>query len=445
MWGILFKRYILYAVLIVASASRSFADTATSMPMTSPPPIDFGSAPSGEVPILFNDQHVYARPDTLRHGRLLAALVKDSAILVPLRSMFEQMGATVSYDAATKSATASKPGSEVHVTLGKNEVLINGESRPLDVAPIMYQGVLLVPVRVISEALGAYVEWVPDQHLIVVRYVAATPVPTPPPTPVPTPVLTPAKPPARAMAPKEWQVSLTPYVWLPSINGLLHYDISQIPGGGSGTLSLSAGPSGYLNKLDSGLAFTGDAHNRYFDVFTDFLWMNLSNVSTTSATVTGPHGRVQLPVTFHADARLTDSLWTVGVGAPVFEDPGVTADLFLGFRAMQTRSSNIWTLTTPSPYIDSSGSASFTTTVWDLIGGGKMNIYLTPDKAWFIPMYADVGSGTFGSTWQYVGGIGYGRRGSVELVYRGLAYTSKSGPLSNLRLSGPALGYTFRF
>ncbi len=152
---------------------------------------DFGSPPSGEIPILFNDRHVYANPDTLRQGRVLAALVKNGQLLVPLRSMFEQMGATVTYDGASKSVKASKPGSEVQVTLGKNEVLINGESRPLDVPPMMYKGVMLVPVRVISEALGAYVQWVPEQRVCVVRYIPPTPVPTPPPTPVPTPAPTP--------------------------------------------------------------------------------------------------------------------------------------------------------------------------------------------------------------------------------------------------------------
>ena len=38
---------------------------------------------------------------------------------------------------------------------------INGETRPLDVPPMMYQGQILVPVRVISEGMGAYVQWVP--------------------------------------------------------------------------------------------------------------------------------------------------------------------------------------------------------------------------------------------------------------------------------------------
>jgi len=163
---------------------------------------DFGSPPSGSYPIIFNDHHVYSRPDVDREGRVLSALVRGNTILVPLRSMFEQMGAVVSYDDQTKTAIVSKPGSEIRVTVGKPEVEINGETRPLDVPPEIYQGVVLVPVRVISEAMGAYVQWLQDKHVVVVRYVPApapTSAPAPPPpaptaTPAPASTLPPAAP-----------------------------------------------------------------------------------------------------------------------------------------------------------------------------------------------------------------------------------------------------------
>ncbi len=86
------------------------------------------------------------------------------------------------------------------MTVGKPEVVINGETRPLDVPPEMYQGHVVVPVRVISEGMGAYVQWVPDRRIVVVRYLPPTPPPPPPPpaasppappTPAPTPVPTP--------------------------------------------------------------------------------------------------------------------------------------------------------------------------------------------------------------------------------------------------------------
>ena len=164
------------------------------------PPANFGSPPSGQIPILFNDHHVYTKPDELKQGRVLAALVRGGTILIPLRSMFEQMGATVSYDPASKTVDVTKPGADVKVTVGKPEVVINGETRPLDVPPEMYQGHVVVPVRVISEGMGAYVQWVPDRRVVVVRYLPPTPPPAPvpttaasaPPTPAPTPVPTPA-------------------------------------------------------------------------------------------------------------------------------------------------------------------------------------------------------------------------------------------------------------
>ncbi len=176
------------------------------------PPADFGTPPSGEVPILFNDRHVYTKPDRLKANRVLAALVRGNTILIPLRSMFEQMGATVSYDPASKTVDVSKPGSDVKVTVGRPEVVINGESRPLDVPPEIYKGSVVVPVRVISEGMGAYVQWVPDRRIVVVRYVAAPPPSTPPPPVVtpPPPVVTPP-PPVVTPSPSPTPVAKNPY------------------------------------------------------------------------------------------------------------------------------------------------------------------------------------------------------------------------------------------
>ena len=185
----------------VAAGIGTTPVAAQPIPPSLAPSPEFGSAPSSLVPILFNDHHVYAKPDTLRANRVLAALVRGGTILIPLRSMFEQMGARVSYDPATKTADVSKPGADVKVTVGRSEVVINGESRPLDVPPEIYDGTIVVPIRVISEGMGAYVQWVPDRRVVVVRYVAA-PVPTPESTPVPaTPAPQPTAPPVATPAP----------------------------------------------------------------------------------------------------------------------------------------------------------------------------------------------------------------------------------------------------
>ena len=152
------------------------------------PAAGFGNPPSGEIPILFNDRNVYAKPDLVKRGRVLAALVKNGQMYVPLRSMFERLGATVSASPDGKTITVSNGSASVNVTLGSNEVVINGEKRPLDVPPMLYDGIVYVPVRVLSEAMGAYVLWIPERHVVVVRYVPVvasvqSPVPSPPPPP----------------------------------------------------------------------------------------------------------------------------------------------------------------------------------------------------------------------------------------------------------------------
>jgi hypothetical protein len=258
-----------------ASGTGTSATSGTKVADATMHPMNFGNPPSGEVPILFNDHHVYANPDTLRQGRVLAALVKGGTILVPLASMFEQMGGTASYDAASKSVTAKKDGAEVQVTLGKNEVIINGESRPLDVPPMMYKGNLLVPVRVISEALGAYVEWVPSQHVCVVRYLPPTPVPTPAASVAPTPVPTP---------------SPTPLATVKPVQGFLQGGVTsgKVANEFAANERDSTGPSNSSNGLNGSYVAAG---GYFFDPFLVKVdWRQDSYPTTNNASFNGGPG-----------------------------------------------------------------------------------------------------------------------------------------------------------
>lgn len=205
--------------LVVGSCATGVA---TAQPVAS----NFGTPPSGDVPILFNDRHVYAKPDRLRGNRVLAAVVKGGVVLVPLRSLFEEMGATVEYDASRKRVTVSKPGAAVAVTLGKSIVEVNGEERPLDVPPEIYRGVLVVPLRVLSEGMGAYVAWAADKRLVVVRYVALPTATAPPATPA-APTSPPTAAPAVAPTPAPTAMPLAAATELPYEKFLAaDYDLS---------------------------------------------------------------------------------------------------------------------------------------------------------------------------------------------------------------------------
>ena len=290
------------ALILFGFGNAALAASKDPQSSTTEGAADFGGPPSGEIPILYNDHHVYSKPDELKQSRVLAALAKGGTIFVPLRTMFEQMGATVSWNAASKSVTAEKPGVSVQVTVGKNEVVINGETRPLDVPPEMYQGVVVVPVRVMSEALGAYVLWVPAQRICVVRYIPPTVVPTPPPTPVPTAPPTPEPTPTATAT--------------PSYNGFLQGAVAsskiynEFAAGQTCCRSYSAS-GGYAFK-DSPLAVKVDYRDDTY-LTSDNLTDPLGNHYTSFSTIDG--GTALTPV-FKARQTTLDGRLEYQIAAP---------------------------------------------------------------------------------------------------------------------------------
>ena len=84
----------------------------------------------------------------------------DGRTLVPLRAIFEALGATVEWDQATKTASSTLGKDSVSLTLGSNIMKKNDETITLDVAATIIDGRTLVPARAIAEAYGCAVNWV---------------------------------------------------------------------------------------------------------------------------------------------------------------------------------------------------------------------------------------------------------------------------------------------
>lgn len=81
------------------------------------------------------------------------------SLVVPLRGIFEALQAEVNYSRATRSIRANKGNTVVELTLGSREARINGRPIFLDVAADTIGGSTMVPLRFVSEALGAEVKW----------------------------------------------------------------------------------------------------------------------------------------------------------------------------------------------------------------------------------------------------------------------------------------------
>jgi hypothetical protein len=98
-------------------------------------------------------------------------ILGNSRTLVPLRAITEALGATVTWDAATGTATVALGDREVVVTLGSSRIVIRQAGLAdqvvvCDTAPVLAGSRTLIPVRALAEALGLKVSYDGASHTV---------------------------------------------------------------------------------------------------------------------------------------------------------------------------------------------------------------------------------------------------------------------------------------
>ncbi len=88
--------------------------------------------------------------------------------MVPLRKIFEALGASVDWDQATKTVTATKGDTTIKLTIGSNIIYINDSIVTLDTPACVIDDRTLVPVRAISEAYDCYISWDSEQQTVLI-------------------------------------------------------------------------------------------------------------------------------------------------------------------------------------------------------------------------------------------------------------------------------------
>lgn len=80
-------------------------------------------------------------------------------ILIPVRFVSEELGAKVDWDLANQKVTITDSSHTVVLIVGKKQITVNGKTKTLDTAASVKNSRTYVPIRFVSEALGATVEW----------------------------------------------------------------------------------------------------------------------------------------------------------------------------------------------------------------------------------------------------------------------------------------------
>jgi Copper amine oxidase N-terminal domain len=131
------------------------------------------AASAQSVTVIVNGQTMnFTQPPIVRTGR----------VFVPLRGVFEQLGASVVYSNGQINATGN--GRSISLTIGSTQATVGGQPETLDVAPFIVASTTFVPLRFISQALGATVNWNDSTSTVTIAGGGGAQPPPPGPRPI---------------------------------------------------------------------------------------------------------------------------------------------------------------------------------------------------------------------------------------------------------------------
>ncbi len=104
-----------------------------------------------------------------------APVIQEGRTLVPMRAIFEALNCNVEWISETKTVLAAKTGFDLSLTINQAEMLVNGQTYPLEVPGQIINERTMVPVRAISEALNAAVDWDADTKTVIINDNSSSP------------------------------------------------------------------------------------------------------------------------------------------------------------------------------------------------------------------------------------------------------------------------------
>lgn len=247
-----------------------------------------------------------------------------------------------------------------------------------------------------------------------------------------------------------WQVSITPYVWVPSISGDFRYHLPSVPGGGTGG-QVHMGGKSLLQALNFAAMAEVEARHGRYSLLGDIIYLSLGTSSSTLTSVDRNPG-AGLGVSTALDAatatKLRGSLMNFAGGYSVLAGAWGHLDVIAGVRLLPLHTSTELGVNgqiagaeqgiTIARDITLHGD----TTLVDGVAGLRGQYAL--GQSWYLSGTGDIGGGS-ATTWQLAGAIAWRASwADISLGYRHLAYDQGGHALvRKLSFSGPYLALKF--
>lgn len=256
----------------------------------------------------------------------------------------------------------------------------------------------------------------------------------------------------------EWAFQLTPYLWLPTIDGALKYNI---PPGSGGSPEISVGPTDWLKLLNAGLLLSGNATKGRFGLYGDLIFLSLESendgrVLSVDDTISVPGTRIPIPVSadFSLSTRsdLDALLISLAAGYQFASTERSSSVVFAGIRYLDVDVTSAWDLTAEitvpgtGVVLPAMGQVGTGATLVDGIVGLR-GYKEMGDSKWIAQYYLDVGAGDSDLTWNAMAGVARQYDwGELVIAYRHLEYDQASDKLlQDFSFSGPGIGGRFTF
>jgi hypothetical protein len=105
------------------------------------------------------------------HRLPVAPFIQENRTMVPFRFIGEALGARVTWSEIDRKAIYELNGRRIELFIGQSQALVNGTTVVnLEVAPVVVSGSTFVPLRFVSEQLGAKITWYGQEQSILIEY-----------------------------------------------------------------------------------------------------------------------------------------------------------------------------------------------------------------------------------------------------------------------------------
>ncbi len=119
-------------------------------------PVSFRAA-ERTISLFLDNKQILCNPSPiLRHDRTM----------IPVRVLFEEMGATVSWNESARKVTLKYRDMTVEMVIDSDAAIVNGKTIKLETPPVIVEGRTMIPLRFLSEAIGATVSWNSESYRV---------------------------------------------------------------------------------------------------------------------------------------------------------------------------------------------------------------------------------------------------------------------------------------